>query len=74
MFGRKKNKPAAQDVPEQPRDAPEEKPAPPREPQGPLDVAQLEDRDGYLDLGALLVRPRQGLGVRLEVDERTQRP
>ncbi|MGX5358263.1 DUF3710 domain-containing protein [Kocuria sp. KH4] len=74
MFGRKKKKPAAQDAPEQPLDAPEEQPAPSREPQGPLDVSQLEDRDGYLDLGALLVRPRQGLGVRLEVDERTQRP
>ncbi|WP_156270018.1 DUF3710 domain-containing protein [Kocuria sediminis] len=74
MFGRKKKKPAAQDAPEQPQDAAEAQPAPPAEPQGPLDVAQLEDRDGYLDLGALLVRPRPGLGVRLEVDERTQRP
>ncbi len=77
MFGRKKKKAAAQDAaPQQPEAASAEDAAAARrrEPQGPLDVSQVEDRDGYLDLGAVLVRPRPGLGVRLEVDERTQRP
>lgn len=78
MFGRKKNKPTAQDAAEQQESAPEEQQdgtaAPPGEPQGPLDVSQLDSRDGYLDLGAVLVRARPGLGVRLEVDERTKRP
>lgn len=78
MFGRKKKKPTAQDAAEQQQSAPEDQQdgtaEPPGEPQGPLDVSQLENRDGYLDLGALLVRARPGLGVRLEVDERTQRP
>lgn len=78
MFGRKKNKPAAQDdAAPQPEPAPSAEDAAAarrREPEGPLDVSQVEDRDGYLDLGAVLVRPRPGLGVRLEMDERTQRP
>ncbi|MFE7631592.1 DUF3710 domain-containing protein [Kocuria sp. NPDC057446] len=78
MFGRKKKKPAAQDdAAPQPEAAPSPEDtaaARRREPAGPLDVSQVEDRDGYLDLGAVLVRPRPGLGVRLELDERTQRP
>lgn len=78
MFGRKKKQPAPQDAaPQQPEAAPSAEDAAAarrREPQGPLDVAQIDSRDGYLDLGAVLVRPRSGLGVRLEVDERTQRP
>ncbi|MFI7581999.1 DUF3710 domain-containing protein [Kocuria kalidii] len=77
MFGRKK-KPTAQDAaparPEAEPSAEEDAAARRREPQGPLDVAQIDSRDGYLDLGAVLVRARPGLGVRLEVDERTQRP
>lgn len=77
MFGRKK-KPTAQDAaparPEAEPSAEEDAAARRREPQGPLDVAQIDSRDGYLDLGAVLVRSRPGLGVRLEVDERTQRP
>ncbi len=78
MFGRKKKQPAAQDaVPEQAEAAPSAEDAAAarrQEPQGPLDVAQIDSREGYLDLGAVLVRPRTGLGVRLEIDERTQRP
>lgn len=77
MFGRKKKR-AAQDAATQTQDAAptaEEEAARARqEPQGPVDVAQLENRDGYLDLGSLLVRSRPGLGVRLELDERTKRP
>ncbi|MDR6640435.1 DUF3710 domain-containing protein [Paenarthrobacter nitroguajacolicus] len=40
---------------------------------GPLDVDEIEDRDGYVDLGALLISPAEGLQLRLEVEEATQR-
>jgi hypothetical protein len=77
MFGRKKKQQAQDAAPEAQEAVPttEEAAAQARlEPQGPLDVSQIESRDGYLDLGSVLVRPRAGLAVRLEVDDRTQRP
>ncbi|MEV7606687.1 DUF3710 domain-containing protein [Paenarthrobacter sp. NPDC089322] len=40
---------------------------------GPWDVEEIEDRDGYVDLGALLIAPAEGLQLRLEVEEATQR-
>ncbi|MCF3140094.1 MULTISPECIES: DUF3710 domain-containing protein [unclassified Paenarthrobacter] len=40
---------------------------------GPLDIDEIEDRDGYVDLGALLIAPAEGLQLRLEVEEATQR-
>lgn len=40
---------------------------------GPLDIDEIEDRDGYVDLGALLISPAEGLQLRLEVEEATQR-
>ena len=40
---------------------------------GPHDVADIENQDGYVDLGALLIAPREGLQLRLEVEEATQR-
>ena len=40
---------------------------------GPLDVSEIESTDGYVDLGALMVTPREGLSLRLEVEENTQR-
>jgi hypothetical protein len=40
---------------------------------GPFDVSEIESRDGYVDLGALLIAPREGLQLRLEVEEATQR-
>ncbi len=40
---------------------------------GPYDVSEIEDQDGYVDLGALLIAPRDGLQLRLEVEEATQR-
>ncbi|MDR6989345.1 gas vesicle protein [Paenarthrobacter nitroguajacolicus] len=40
---------------------------------GPLDVDEIDDRDGYVDLGALLIAPAEGLQLRLEVEEATQR-
>ncbi|MGJ3190218.1 DUF3710 domain-containing protein [Paenarthrobacter sp. FR1] len=40
---------------------------------GPLDVDEIESHDGYVDLGALLIAPAEGLQLRLEVEEATQR-
>ncbi|WP_427017232.1 DUF3710 domain-containing protein [Pseudarthrobacter sp. P1] len=40
---------------------------------GPFDADEVSGREGYVDLGALLLTPREGLQLRLEVEERTQR-
>ena len=40
---------------------------------GPYDVSEIDSQDGYVDLGALLIAPREGLQLRLEVEEATQR-
>ncbi|MDJ0318107.1 MULTISPECIES: DUF3710 domain-containing protein [Arthrobacter] len=40
---------------------------------GPLDDSEIENTDGYVDLGALLITPREGLSLRLEVEESTSR-
>ncbi|MFF1254319.1 DUF3710 domain-containing protein [Pseudarthrobacter sp. NPDC058329] len=40
---------------------------------GPFDESEISSRDGYVDLGALLVTPSEGLQLRLEVEEATQR-
>ncbi|MBG0741655.1 DUF3710 domain-containing protein [Paeniglutamicibacter antarcticus] len=40
---------------------------------GPFDAEEIPTRDGYLDLGALLITPHDGLQLRLEVEERSQR-
>ena len=40
---------------------------------GPFDLSEIESQDGYVDLGALLIAPREGLQLRLEVEEATQR-
>lgn len=40
---------------------------------GPFDESEVSSRDGYVDLGALLVTPSEGLQLRLEVEEATQR-
>lgn len=40
---------------------------------GPLDADEITDTDGYVDLGALLITPRVGLSLRLEVEESTSR-
>jgi hypothetical protein len=44
-----------------------------REATGPFDVSEIDSTDGYVDLGALLIAPREGLQLRLEVEEATQR-
>ncbi|WP_411376209.1 DUF3710 domain-containing protein [Arthrobacter sp. MPF02] len=40
---------------------------------GPYDESEITSRDGYVDLGALLITPSEGLQLRLEVEEATQR-
>ncbi len=40
---------------------------------GPLDADEVPGTDGYVDLGALLVTPAEGLALRLEVEESTNR-
>jgi hypothetical protein len=40
---------------------------------GPFDASEVSSRDDYVDLGALLIAPRDGLQLRLEVEEATQR-
>lgn len=40
---------------------------------GPLDVDEISSKEGYVDLGSLLVAPHEGLQLRLEVEEATQR-
>ena len=44
-----------------------------REATGPFDVSEIDSTNGYVDLGALLIAPREGLQLRLEVEEATQR-
>lgn len=43
------------------------------EPRGPYDEEDIGSKDGYVDLGSILVTPREGLQLRLEVEERTKR-
>jgi hypothetical protein len=40
---------------------------------GPFDDSEQDTGNGYLDLGALKVRPREGLQLRLEVEEKSKR-
>ncbi|UVJ41113.1 DUF3710 domain-containing protein [Arthrobacter sp. CJ23] len=40
---------------------------------GPLDITEIDSQDGYVDLGALLIAPAEGLQLRLEIEEATQR-
>lgn len=44
-----------------------------RDATGPFDVSEIDNQDGYVDLGALLIAPTEGLQLRLEVEEATQR-
>ncbi|QIM16565.1 DUF3710 domain-containing protein [Leucobacter insecticola] len=44
-----------------------------RETEGPFDVAEVPAMRPYVDLGGIKVAPREGLQLRLEVEERTSR-
>jgi hypothetical protein len=62
-----------EDVQEDATPDPAEDNADDRRANGPFDVSEVSSRDGYVDLGALLIAPRDGLQLRLEVEEATQR-
>ena len=49
----------------------DEQPGLPARPDGPWDVAERPDTDGYIDLGGLRLAGRDGMELRLEVDEST---
>src|SRR5687768_11595529 len=75
-LGRKAKKeevaePDAEALPEEATDESEDRTG--RSATGPFDVSEISSRDGYVDLGALLIAPREGLQLRLEVEEATQR-
>jgi hypothetical protein len=74
-FGRKAKKEQPDEPDELPADdsATEDAVADSRRANGPFDESEVSSHDGYVDLGALLVSPREGLQLRLEVEEATQR-
>jgi hypothetical protein len=78
VFGRgkkakKQESAEPEDVQEDATPDPAEDNADDRRANGPFDVSEVSSRDGYVDLGALLIAPRDGLQLRLEVEEATQR-
>ncbi|WP_424463992.1 DUF3710 domain-containing protein [Pseudoclavibacter helvolus] len=44
-----------------------------RETRGPFDISEASPAKRYVDLGALRIPAREGLGLRLEVEEKTKR-
>lgn len=74
---RRKNEPATDDPPETPTSAEPDEPTGLPSGEGPYDAAELGlrpgEQTGAVDVGALLIRPRPGMEVRLQVDEKTQR-
>ncbi|MGK3648152.1 DUF3710 domain-containing protein [Pseudarthrobacter enclensis] len=74
-FGRKAKKEQPDEPDELPADdsATEDAVADSRRANGPFDESEVSSHDGYVDLGALLVSPSEGLQLRLEVEEATQR-
>lgn len=75
MFGRKKKAAAETPAPveQTPEQEHDEAPADLRA-RGPWDISQIEDREGRMDFGSLLIQQRKGLGIRLEVNEKGNRP
>ena len=41
---------------------------------GPWDISEIEDSEGRMDFGSLLIQQQQGIGIRLEVTEKGNRP
>ncbi|HJV98771.1 MAG TPA: DUF3710 domain-containing protein [Arthrobacter sp.] len=70
----KKEQAAEPDAPASPEDSADEATdVTGRSATGPFDISEITSRDGYVDLGALLIAPSEGLQLRLEVEEATQR-
>ncbi|HEU5223655.1 MAG TPA: DUF3710 domain-containing protein [Candidatus Lumbricidophila sp.] len=57
-----------QAIPDDPKSAPAD-----RATEGPLDESEANPVRPYIDLGGIKVLPREGLGIRLEIDEANQR-
>jgi hypothetical protein len=78
IFKRKKNAEAAQDATAPGTTDPQDAaagvvPQADEHVDGPFDADDFPDREGYIDLGALLIEPVEGMQLRLEVEDRTQR-
>lgn len=74
MFGRKKKDaeptaPAEEQVEQDGAEAQDDVRA-----RGPWDISEIEDREGRMDFGSLLIQQQQGIGIRLEVTEKGNRP
>ena len=74
MFGRKKKDaeptaPAEEQLVEDGAEAQDDVRA-----RGPWDISEVEDREGRMDFGSLLIQQQQGVGIRLEVTEKGNRP
>jgi hypothetical protein len=70
---RKRRKDRGADAEAAPGIEPEVEPVdtPDAAPQGPYDVSEVDPEATYIDLGSLLVRPPDGLDLRLQVDEQS---
>jgi hypothetical protein len=78
LFGRGKNTKLTAEDPSvlgQPKDrrAEPDKSGYGRSQKGPFDASEADTDSGYVDLGSILVRPADGLQLRLELEEATQR-
>ncbi|GAB3286230.1 DUF3710 domain-containing protein [Sinomonas notoginsengisoli] len=78
LFGRGKNAKLTSEDPsvlsQQARNRPEpDKSGYGRAQRGPFDASEASTESGYVDLGSILVRPTDGLQLRLELEEATQR-
>ena len=69
IFKRRKSTAAVQEAAENPT----AEPAPLPQGDGPYDADDVTDRAGYVDLGALLIEPVDGMQLRLEVEDRSKR-
>lgn len=80
MFGRRKKNQQSQDPDVGTQDAAQDAedadtgPAAGLRDRGPRDITEVSSREGYLDLGSILVPSTEGVGVRLEVSEKGGRP
>ncbi|WP_138442901.1 DUF3710 domain-containing protein [Sinomonas susongensis] len=77
LFGRGKNAKLTAEDPSvlgtPPREAEPDKSGFGRPAKGPFDASEKDTAVGYVDLGAILIRPVEGLQIRLEVEEATRR-
>ncbi|GAB2751331.1 DUF3710 domain-containing protein [Sinomonas soli] len=78
LFGRGKNAKLTSEDPSVLGELTKKRPEPDksgygRAQKGPFDASEARTESGYVDLGSILVRPTEGLQLRLELEEATQR-